>query len=228
MRADREANVTDDEVGATPFAHIAADDVEVEFAGDVEAHGGEDVRVEEDVDGFEPPVEPAPFPRAMLASRVPPSRSSAFTIPLLCAGVAILACCLIIPAADENRQLVYERESLKVDLAQIEKQVAVNDAFLKKLATDPGLSERLAQRQMKMVREGTSVLELKGRNRSTDMSPFLLVSVPPPAPMPQYQPVGGVLAGICRNPKLQLYFTGAALLMMAVGLVLGSSSTSRE
>jgi hypothetical protein len=180
------------------------------------------------VDGFEPPVEQRAFPKVELASRVLPSRSSTFTIPLLCAGVAILACCLIIPAADENRQLVYERESLKADLAQIEKQVAVNDAFLKKLASDPGLSERLAQRQMKMVREGTSVLELKGPKSASDMSPFLLVSVPPPAPMPPYRPVGGVLAGFCRNPKTQLYLTGAALLMMAVGLVLGSSTTSRE
>ena len=154
--------------------------------------------------------------------------SSAWTIPLLCAGVAVIACCFIIPAADENRRLVYERERLKIDLEHIERQIAVNGEFLKHVADDPTLLERLAQRQMKMVREGTSVLELKGSHRSTDMSPFLLVSVPPPAPMPTYRPVGGVLAGICRNPKMQLYLTGAALLMMAVGLVLGSSSPSRE
>src|SRR5688572_32582728 len=89
------------------------------------------------------------------------SKSSAWTIPLLCAGIAILACCLLIPAADENRRLTWERERLKADLEQIQKQVSVNDAFLQRLMADPTLSERLARRQMKMVREGTSVLETK-------------------------------------------------------------------
>ena len=229
MRADGDEAIStdDDEVGQTPFAQIEPD---AEVLSDGESFATEfepDVRIEDDVEGFERPVEPAPFPRPVMASRVPPSRSSAFTIPLLCAGVAILACCLIIPAADENRRLAYEREFLKTDLAQLEKQVAMNDAFLKKLASDPGLSERLAQRQMKMVREGTSVLELKGP-KSHDLSPFLLVSIPPPTPMPPYEPVGGTLAGICREPKMQLYLTGGALLMMAVALVLGSSAPTRE
>ena len=98
------------------------------------------------------------------------------------------------------------------------------------------LAERLAQRQMKMVREGTSVLELKnvhhanaswggggGAGLRDSMSPYLLVSVPPPAPMPPYQPVGGTLARVCRHPKSQLYLTGVGLMLMACGLVLGFS-----
>src|SRR5687767_7910699 len=146
MRTDGdEAISTDDEVGQTPLAQVEPD-------ASADAGPDADVRVEEDVDGFDPPVEPAPFPRPVESSPRPRSRSGAFTIPMLCAGVAILACSLIIPAADENRHLVYEREALKADLAQLERQVAMNDAFLKKLASDPGLSERLAQRQMRMVR----------------------------------------------------------------------------
>ncbi|MGB7161183.1 MAG: hypothetical protein WBD40_24195 [Tepidisphaeraceae bacterium] len=151
------------------------------------------------------------------------SKSSAWTIPLLCAGIAILACCLLIPAADENRRLTWERERLKADLEQIQKQVSVNNAFLRRLMADPTLSERLARRQMKMVREGTSVLETKSAVGKEELSPFLLVTLPPPAEMPQYRPIGGVLGELCRNPKSQLYLTGAALLMMASGLVLGSS-----
>lgn len=207
----------DDLTDDTPFGQIEPS------PGGEDDDGGADMRVEDDVDGFDAPLEPAPFPRPVMASKRPASQSSAFTIPLLCAGVAILACSLIIPAADENRQLTHERESLKADLAQLEKQVAMNDAFLRKLASDPGLSERLAQRQMRMVREGTSVLELNGP-KSNDLSPFLLVSVPPPAPMPAYQPIGGSFARLFREPRTQLYLTGAALLMMAVGLVLGSTS----
>jgi hypothetical protein len=153
--------------------------------------------------------------------------SGAITIPLLCAGVALIAACVLIPAADENRRLVYERERLKQDLEQIQHQVAVNDQFLAKVADDPNLAERLAQRQMKVVREGTRVLELRGSRTSRDnasSSPFLLVTVPPPAPMPPYQPLGGSLAHYCLNPKTQLYLIGAGLLLMACGLVLGASN----
>jgi hypothetical protein len=156
------------------------------------------------------------------------SKSGAWTIPLLCAGIAMLACVLLIPAADENRHLTWERERLKADLEQIQKQVHVNDLFLAKLMSDPSLSERLARRQMKMVREGTSVLETKASVGKEELSPFLLVTLPPPAEMPEYQPVGGVLAGLCRDPKSQLYMTGAGLLMIACGLVLGSSSPTKD
>jgi hypothetical protein len=75
------------------------------------------------------------------------------------------------------------------------------------------------------VREGTSVLELKNQHGGgrDSMSPYLLVSVPPPAPMPPYQPVGGLLADFCRHPKSQLYLTGLGLMLVACGIVLGFS-----
>jgi hypothetical protein len=156
------------------------------------------------------------------------SKSSVWTIPLMCAGIAILACCLLIPAADENRRLTWERERLKADLEQIQKQVKVNDAFLARLMSDPTLSERLARRQMKMVREGTSVLETKASVGKEELSPFLLVTLPPPAEMPEYQPLGGLLSEVCRSPKSQLYMTGVGLLMIACGLVLGSSAPVKD
>src|SRR5688572_4865173 len=156
------------------------------------------------------------------------SKSSVWTIPLLCAGIAMLACCLLIPAADENRRLTWERERLKADLEQIQKQVRVNDAFLQRLMADPTLSERLARRQMRMVREGTSVLETKAAIGKEELSPFLLVTLPPPAEMPEYRPAGGVLARMCGNPKTQLYATGAGPLMIACGLVLGSSTPVKD
>src|SRR5438552_17840202 len=105
---------------------------------------------------------------------------------MLCFGIAILACCLLIPAADDNRRLVWERERLKLDLEQIHKQVDVNGQFLKCVGDDPTLLERLAQRQMKLVRGGTSVLDLKSDGATGDMSPYLLLSIPPPPPMPEY------------------------------------------
>ena len=152
---------------------------------------------------------------------------SIWTIPLLCAGIALIAACMIIPVADENRRLVYEREKLKRDLEQIDKQVHLNSQFIKRVANDPNLFERLAQRQMKMVREGTSVLDL-GSGTSHEMSPYELVHVPPPEPLPPYQPLGGRLAELCRNPRHNLYLTGGGLLLIATGLILGASSRVNE
>ena len=135
-------------------------------------------------------------------------------------GIALIASALLIPQADENRRIVYQREKLKADLDHVEKQIATNEEFLRLLASDPTLAERLAQRQMKVIREGTSVLNVDDDGKD-DMSPFLLVAVPPPPPMPEYRPVGGLLATMCREPKTQLYLLGAALMLVASGLVLG-------
>jgi len=145
-------------------------------------------------------------------------RGGGWTIPLLCAGIALIACCVLIPQADANRRLAYERAMLQADLESIEKQVAVNDQFLKKVADDPELAERLAQRQMKIVRAGTRVLDLKD---DATMSPFQLVTVAPPPPLPPYRPIQGALATLCYDPRSRLYLSGGAMIMIAMGLVLG-------
>jgi hypothetical protein len=169
----------------------------------------------------------------------PPPRGGGWTVAALCAGIGLVACCVIIPQADANRRLVYERERLKIDLDSIRKQVATNDEFLHRVADDPNLAERLAQRQMKIIREGTRVLELKkpaGNGRGPagaasalsqtpdDVSPFHLVAVAPPPPMPPYEPTGGALAGLCYDPHRRLYLMGAGLFLMAAGLVCGFGS----
>ena len=155
---------------------------------------------------------------------IKPVGGGAFTIPLICLGIGLIALCLLIPAADDIGRLAYERERLKADLEQLQKQVATNDAFLKRVADDAGLAERLARRQMKMVPEGSAVLELSSSKPNHDMSPFLLVTVPPPPAMAPYRPVGGRIAHLVRQPKSQLYVIGSALLMIAAGLILSRSS----
>lgn len=163
----------------------------------------------------------------------PPPRGGGWTVSMLCVGVGIIACCVIIPQADANRRLAYEREKLKVDLDSIRKQVSTNDEFLRRVADDPNLAERLAQRQMRIIREGSRVLELKkpaapggrgaaaGSVMADDVSPFHLVHVAPPPPMPPYQSKGGWLAILCYDPHQRLYLMGGGLLLMAAGLVMG-------
>jgi len=150
--------------------------------------------------------------------------TSAWTIPLLCIGMGIIACCVLIPAADENRGLAAETKHLQTDLDQIKHQIVVNDQFLKSVADDPTLLERLAQRQMKMVHVGESVLNLKGQASQPDMSPFLLTNLPPPALATVAQRGTGPLDRLSDQPRLRLFTMGAALLMIAAGLVLGISS----
>jgi hypothetical protein len=162
------------------------------------------------------------------ASPATDERSGAWTLPMLCAGIAILACCLLIPAADDNRKLAWEREKLKHDLDQINKQVDTNAQFLKAVGEDPALLELLAQRQMKLVREGTSVLNLKDNTGRADMSPYLLLTIPPPPPMPEYKPIGGVFSELCRHPRSRLFLMGAALLSIACALILGESSRKTD
>lgn len=146
----------------------------------------------------------------------------------MCAGIAIIACCLLIPAADENRRLAYEAACLKLDQEQISKQVDLNNDFLHRVADDPALLERLAQRQMKLVRQGTGVLDLNGQTSTgKDLSPFLLTTLPPPLQIAEYRPIGGKLGIICRNPHLNLYLMGVGLLLVAFGLIVGAGGLAK-
>jgi len=154
-----------------------------------------------------------------------------WTFAVLCMGLGILGACILIPQADANRRLVYEREKLRLDLTQVQRQIAVNSQFLDEMERDPQLTERLAQREMHAVKEGENVVNTSGNSvgasataRAERMSPFGIVNVPPPPALAPYQPVGGLFAGLCRDPKSHLYVLGAGMLLVAGGLTLGGSS----
>lgn len=157
-----------------------------------------------------------------------PTGGAIWTIPLMCLGIAIIACCLIIPLTDENHQIMWEREKLRRDLDQLQKQVDVNDRFLAAVTEDSILAQRLVQRQLNVVRAGTTVLKLNGASGIELSSPFQLVNVPEPAAMPAYVPVGGRFAELCRQPRTQLYMIGGSLLLIAASLVLGRDDPSRR
>jgi hypothetical protein len=165
-----------------------------------------------------PPVEHPTGP-----TRPAGSSGATLTLPLLCAGIATIACCVLIPLADQNRRLVYQREVLQRDLDHVRMQIALNDEFLQRLGRDAALAERLAQRQMNMVRQGSRVLEIGEAGGAWHMSPFRIVHVPPPEPLPEYEPVGGRVAELCREPRSRLYLLGGGLLLMACGLILGAA-----
>jgi hypothetical protein len=182
---------------------------------------------------------PDPLPdyqeRDKTTDTVQSNRGQGWTLILLCLGLFVSSACVLLPQVDANRRMVYDREKLRLDLQQIQKQVAVNREFLNKVESDPQLSERLALRQMRVVRPGERVLDFKNEepdapgaptagsaeSEAAQMSPFMIVNVPPPPPLPEYQPVGGFLGQIVLDPHFQLYLLGGALFCVAAGLVLG-------
>ncbi|HWE03908.1 MAG TPA: hypothetical protein VG326_15995 [Tepidisphaeraceae bacterium] len=146
-----------------------------------------------------------------------------WTFPVMCVGIVLIACCVVVPQADFNRRLYYQRQALQADLESIQKQVAVNDEFLKQVIDNPTLAERLASRQMKTIRKGQKVLAVNQVNDDGDMSPFALVAVPKPPTQTPYRPVIGTIANLCNNARSRLYLLGVSMTMVAVGLVLGFS-----
>ncbi|HEV8605815.1 MAG TPA: hypothetical protein VGQ99_10640 [Tepidisphaeraceae bacterium] len=146
-----------------------------------------------------------------------------WTIMLISAGIGLIACCVLIPQADENRKMAYECQKLKMDLGHLDKQVAVNQEFISRLGRDPGLAERLAQRQMKFIRSGTRVLELDEGVMPGEESAFSLVSIAPPAQMPPLELRSGRMAELCRDAKVRLYAIGTGMMLVACGLVLGAT-----
>lgn len=214
--------------------------------------GGEEVAGLQDADVAEHPAvdveEPVPEPMAARRAEArKPSQKSQFTsqvsadldtesssidsrpsggwtITALCAGLALLACAVLIPQADANRRLAYERQTLRNDLENVEKQINVNQEFIRRIGQDPTLAERLARRQMKVIPAGNKIVDLPSDSGGAAMSPFELTTVARPEPLPAYKPIGGFLARVCYDAHARLYLIGIALVMVATGLVLGGSA----
>jgi len=163
------------------------------------------------------------------------AETGAWTLAMLCVGLSVIAASLIIPQADSNRRLAYQHQQLQLDLTQVQKQIAVNKEFLSKMESDPQLTERLAQREMRAVEQGEAVVDVHGdadsaataSNGAERMSPFTLVQVPLPATLPRYEPVGGTFAQLCRDPQSHVYLLGGGMIMVAAGLVIGGPGKAK-
>jgi len=151
------------------------------------------------------------------------SLTSIWSLPLLCAGLGLIAICVLVPAAEANKRLTADRDKLKRDMTYVESQLSANQEFLSMAGSDPELSERLAQRQFRQIRQGTSVLPLKGIDQTTATSPFEMISVTPPPPVAEYHPLTGILGDICGDMRSQMYAVGLGMFMVATALVLGVS-----
>ena len=143
-----------------------------------------------------------------------------WTILALCLGLVLIAAGVIAPQLDSNHRLDLQRMQLQADLDQLNRQAAINEQFLGRLESDPQLAQRLAQRQMKFIRQGQSMLNYKGEPADVPVSPYSLVHVPPPPALPAYVPAGGTVGRWLLDDHLRLYILAAGLFLAAVGLVL--------
>ncbi|GIW76315.1 MAG: hypothetical protein KatS3mg104_1378 [Phycisphaerae bacterium] len=154
------------------------------------------------------------------------SRTGAWwTLPMMCLGLTIIACALIVPAVDENRRELHQLTRLERDVNYFQMQSEVNKQFLEHVSTDPALAERLAMRQLRMTRPDSRIVQIPQTGNPFAMSPYALVTLDPPPPVPDYQPLGGVLSRYFLDPQTQIYLTGIGILLTAAGVILGGGQT---
>jgi hypothetical protein len=153
----------------------------------------------------------------------------AWALPLLALGLGLIACCFIIPATDDNRILVFERERIRMELATLTRQIELNEEFLGRIHSDHDLALRLASRQRWGAEEDVAVLWPTrpvrpggGGLGNFSLSPFALLVVPPQtAAVEPVPPAGGRLAQACRHPRARLVVLGTGLFACMLGLLAG-------
>ena len=174
-------------------------------------------------------IEDAPQPEEPADDAAPAGPTGAWwTLPTLFAGIAVVACAVLVPAADENRRASHELAKIEQEVSYFREQSDVNKQFLDHVATDPTLAERLAMRQLRLARPDARPVDFSQPQSGFVMSPYALVHVDRPAPLPAYEPVGGVLGRWFNDTRRQIYFAGAGLLLVAAGVILGGRATPSE
>lgn len=158
-----------------------------------------------------------------------------WAIPMLALGIGLIACCLVIPAAQDTREVMFERERLRAEMQSLSRQVALNDEFLGRIHSDRELALRLAARQRTETEEGVGIITPTwdrpggGGLGNFAMSPFALVAAEPvlqptgPTPAP-----GGKLAAFCREPRARLIVLGIGLFACMLGLLGGGGAKNQE
>lgn len=165
--------------------------------------------------------------RQYSTSELPPS-GGVWALPLLALGLGLVACCYLIPAADDTRRVMFERQRLEMELAGLKRQVALNAEFLDRIHGDRELALRLAARQRTQHEEGVGIISPAqarpgaGGLGNFAMSPFALVAAEPATQPPASVPaVGGQLAALCRGSRARLVVLGIGMLACMIGLLGG-------
>ena len=157
-----------------------------------------------------------------------PDRAGLWALPLLALGLGLTSAAVLLPEADQNRQIADERRMLAAQLDALERQAELNGEFLGRLHADPQLAGRLLHRQRPPAPDGDEVALGAGTAAGRfSGSPFaLLAAEPTVAPVPAEQP-GDLMARLCRHPRSRLLVLGVGLICTLIGLLSGASGPRR-
>ncbi len=154
-----------------------------------------------------------------------------WALPLLAIGLGLIACAVLIPAADENRALADEKGRLIAELQSLERQEEVNGEFLDRLHADSELAARLVARLKPPAPDADVTVLLPGSVASAgmdgvrfDVSPFALLHAEPVIAPPASIPGGGMLADLCRGDRSRLLILGCGLFACMMAVLGGGSS----
>ena len=145
-----------------------------------------------------------------------------WAIPLMCLGLGLAACCVLVPAAEVSRALFAQRAELGREVDRLAGQARRNEEFLARLGRDAELGAVVAERQLGRLPAGVGELPLSVAPAGFDASPFAMLQAPdaPPPVRPTRLP-GGRLTRWLLDARLNGWLLGGSLLAAAAGLILG-------
>ena len=144
-----------------------------------------------------------------------------WAIPLMCLGLGLLACVVLIPASGESRRLARQRDELVREVDRLQAQADRNAEFLHRLGRDADLGRVVAERQAGGGGQVYESIALPGMDTELAASPYAMLTLPEPPPLPPPATVGGRLAAWCRDAELRPWLLAGSLLTTAAGLLLG-------
>ncbi len=167
----------------------------------------------------------SPVSGTVVAQPTPPSiwRLIPWSWPLLFVGIALVAACVLVPAREENRQLALDMKNVQGELDAVNRQVEVNAEFLRRVATDPDLAERLSMKQIQQPMPGRKVLDpdLPRVDREFDASPFTITQLPATQPLVAAPPAAPLM--LLADPRSRIITLCVGIFIIAVGVVIGAS-----
>jgi len=157
------------------------------------------------------------------------SSSGLWALPLLALGLCLVACAVLIPAAEENRLVEAERRRLVAEVESLRKKAEMNEQFLTRLHHDQRLVERLRRRlRPPGPDENVAILASHGGASRWALSPLAMLEPAPVEAEPPPAIVTGVLADWCRDDRQRLIVLGVGLMAVLVALLAGGSRTSPD
>jgi hypothetical protein len=139
---------------------------------------------------------------------------------LLLASLAVLAAVIFVPALQDTRAAEADRNNVQATLELLDQKLALQDQFIKVALKDPLVMERLAGRQLRLVRADQQVLILDPAELHQDHSitSLLSESLQPVTP----KPIATLPAPIekCLQPLTNPNVRRFATLLACAGLLL--------